>query len=334
MTLYLFTKDERDLSNCSGGGAQSWPPLLTVGDPTGGEGIAGDKLGNIERTDGSMQVTYNGWPLYYFARDVKPGDANGQTVGNVWWVVSTSGSPIQTNAMVNTAEHPELGTILADASGRTVYLFTRDEKDLSNCSGGCAQSWPPLLTIGDPSPGESISAARLGTITRDDGSVQVTYNGWPLYYFANDQKPGDTNGMTFSPVWCVVETDVEPVGTKGMAPEPTATPTETPEPTATPTPTPTVEPTPASEGIREIRVATTGSLTFDSNSIKVQPGETVKFIVTNTSSFFHTFTIATSSAKQEILADVSLGGGKARPSPLSFPRRLLNCTFSASHMNQ
>ena len=125
-------------------------PLLTVRDASAGEGVTIDALGSITRDDGSNQVTYNGWPLYYFAGDETPGDAEGQNSGGVWFVVSVYGGPTQDNATVTTSEHPQLGTILTDASGRTLYLFTVDERDKSNCLGGCALAWPPLLTVGDP----------------------------------------------------------------------------------------------------------------------------------------------------------------------------------------
>jgi predicted lipoprotein with Yx(FWY)xxD motif len=203
MTLYLFTNDERNKSNCSGGCATAWPPLLTAGDPTAGEGVTADRLGTITRDDGSIQVTYNGWPLYYVARDEKPGDTNGQY--GTWFVVSTFGGPIASNAAVNTVEDATYGTILVEASGRTLYLFTNDERNKSNCSGGCGTAWPPLLTAGGPTAGEGVTADRLGTITRDDGYTQVTYNGWPLYYVARDEKPGDTSGQNVGDVWFVID---------------------------------------------------------------------------------------------------------------------------------
>ena len=203
-TVYLFTNDESNMSNCSGGCARAWPPLLTVGAPQTGDGVNGASLATIERGDGSMQVTYNGWPLYYFFRDAKPGDANGQDSRNVWFVVGPDGGPIQTDARVTLSDHPGLGSILTDRSGRTVYLFTNDESNMSNCSGGCARAWPPLLTVGAPQTGDGVNAASLATIERDDGSIQVTYNGWPLYYFAKDQQPGNTNGQGVGDVWFVV----------------------------------------------------------------------------------------------------------------------------------
>jgi predicted lipoprotein with Yx(FWY)xxD motif len=118
------------------------------------------------------RVTYNGWSLYYFFRDAKPGDANGQDSRNVWFVVGPDGGPIQTDARVTLSDHPDLGSILADRSGRTMYLFTNDESNVSNCSGGCARAWPPLLTVGAPQTGDGVNAASLATIERDDGSMQ------------------------------------------------------------------------------------------------------------------------------------------------------------------
>ncbi len=207
MSLYLFTNDERNKSNCSGGCAAAWPPLLTTGGPVPGDGVSTTSLATITRDDGGTQVVYNGWPLYYYAQDAAAGDANGQNVGDSWFVVSTYGGPIQNNAPVNIVTHAELGTFLVDISGRSQYLYTPDERNKSNCAGGCAIAWPPLITVGDPVAGEGITARGVGTITRDDGYVQVTYNGWPLYYFFRDDKPGDTNGQDSGGVWYVVSTD-------------------------------------------------------------------------------------------------------------------------------
>ena len=102
MSLYLFTNDERNVSNCSGGCAGAWPPLLADGDPVAGEGLDADRLTTIQRGDGSNQVTYNGRPLYHFASDLKPGDTLGQDRGGVWYVVSPDGSPVRTTAAEST----------------------------------------------------------------------------------------------------------------------------------------------------------------------------------------------------------------------------------------
>ena len=101
-------------------------------------------------------------------------------------------------------EDAGLGAILADAAGPSLYLYTRDEPNVSNCTGGCALAWPPLITAEDPAAGEGINAARLGTTTRADGSKQVTFDNWPLYYYASDEKPGDAIGQNRGEVWFVI----------------------------------------------------------------------------------------------------------------------------------
>ncbi len=122
-TLYLFTEDERNQSSCADRCAETWPPLLSPGEPSAGEGVTSGALGLITRAGGSKQVTYNGWPLYHFAGDEKAGDAEGQSSGDVWFAVSVFGGPKQNRAAVRTSENSELGIILNDASGRTLYQF-------------------------------------------------------------------------------------------------------------------------------------------------------------------------------------------------------------------
>ena len=92
MSLYLFTKDTPNTSNCYDKCATNWPPLLTTGRPVAGQGVDDSKLGTTARTDGTTQVTYNGWPLYYYVKDTKAGDTVGQNVGDVWFLLSPDGS--------------------------------------------------------------------------------------------------------------------------------------------------------------------------------------------------------------------------------------------------
>ncbi|MEE8466372.1 MAG: hypothetical protein V3S68_07835, partial [Dehalococcoidia bacterium] len=105
---------------------------------------------------------------------------------------STSEPEATMTGRVEVSNQGSLGSHLVDGDGMTLYLFTNDERGISNCSGGCADAWPPVLTDGDPEAGEGLDPERLATIQREDGSSQVTYNGKPLYYFANDQTPADT----------------------------------------------------------------------------------------------------------------------------------------------
>lgn len=116
------------------------------------------------------------------------------------------------DAMVMVTNDPVHGDILTDGQGRALYLFTQDTPNTSTCTGGCLQRWPPLTTTGEPQAGSGVDESLLGVITRDDGAQQVTYNGWPLYYFADDQAPGDTTGHEVGDVWYLVTPEGEQVG--------------------------------------------------------------------------------------------------------------------------
>jgi predicted lipoprotein with Yx(FWY)xxD motif len=101
----------------------------------------------------------------------------------------------------------QLGRILVDSKGITVYDFPPDRGTTSVCYGACAALWPPLLTHGKPVAGPGVRASLLGTTTRKDGKLQVTYGGHPLYYFVTDRKPGQTTGQgidQFGGPWWVI----------------------------------------------------------------------------------------------------------------------------------
>jgi predicted lipoprotein with Yx(FWY)xxD motif len=88
-----------------------------------------------------------------------------------------------------------LGDVLVDAHGRTVYLFGADSGTKSACLGACAANWPPLVASGTPTVGRGATTSLVATATRTDGGEQVIYNDHPLYLFAGDHKAGDTNGQ-------------------------------------------------------------------------------------------------------------------------------------------
>ena len=110
-----------------------------------------------------------------------------------------------------------LGSILVNSGGLTLYLFRADVGTTSACSGACATAWPPLLATANPTAGTGLTASKLGTITRSDGSQQVTYNGHPLYRFVKDTKRGQTNGQgvtAFGAAWFALT----PSGSQASAP--------------------------------------------------------------------------------------------------------------------
>jgi predicted lipoprotein with Yx(FWY)xxD motif len=101
----------------------------------------------------------------------------------------------------------DLGKILVNSKGRTLYLFRADQGTTSACSGECATAWPPLRANGTPKVGKGLNASLVATTPRTDGNPQVTYNGHPLYTFQGDKKAGDTNGQglnAFGAQWFVL----------------------------------------------------------------------------------------------------------------------------------
>ena len=114
-------------------------------------------------------------------------------------------------------ENTNLGKILDNGQGRTLYLFQADSGTKSNCSGACATNWPPL-TSSNPTVGKGASASMVGTSKRSDGKTQVTYNGHPLYTFAGDSGPGDTSGQgvnAFGGLWYAVSPTGQQVTASG-----------------------------------------------------------------------------------------------------------------------
>lgn len=124
---------------------------------------------------------------------------------------SSAGAAPSGPAMVNVGKNDKLGSILTDDKGMTLYLFTNDTPNTSTCYDKCATFWPPLLTSGNAVAGAGVDASKFGTTTRKDGSTQVTYNNWPLYYFAKDKQPGDVTGQGVTNNWYVVSPAGDPV---------------------------------------------------------------------------------------------------------------------------
>jgi predicted lipoprotein with Yx(FWY)xxD motif len=211
-TLYLFTKDNMNppASTCVNQCAQMWPPLLTSGTPVV-SGVDISKVGTVKRSDGTLQVTVGGWPVYMYSGDTSPGQANGQGLQGVWFAVTPDGTKAGTQTKpvaVVATDIPGFGSALTDQDGRTLYLTTKDSKDpsKSTCDGDCAKTWPPLLVAQDTEPQVTgVDPALVGTVTRSDGTEQVTVGGWPVYLYSKDTAPGQVNGHGVGGVWFVIE---------------------------------------------------------------------------------------------------------------------------------
>jgi predicted lipoprotein with Yx(FWY)xxD motif len=107
----------------------------------------------------------------------------------------------------------DLGDVLVDSRGRTLYLFEKDTGASSTCGGACASDWPPLRVNGEPKIGTGVSASLVATSARSDGEPQLTYDGHPLYLFAGDGQPGETNGHgsdSYGAAWYAVTAAGDP----------------------------------------------------------------------------------------------------------------------------
>ena len=124
------------------------------------------------------------------------GRASANSSGGYGNAGNSNGSMTKTAAKraTITVASSSLGRILVDGHRRTVYLFEKDKGMRSTCYGACASFWPPVTTSAAPLAGKGASTAKLGTIKRSNGTLQVVYNRHPLYTYAGDAKPGQTNG--------------------------------------------------------------------------------------------------------------------------------------------
>src|SRR5271157_341311 len=208
-TLYVFTQDSHGASNCYASCAAMWGPL--IGPAIAGSGINASMIGTTTRKDGTTQVTYDGYPLYKFSLDEDSSDMYGQGIQKFWYVISPTGKMIKTgvkqpadaaklvsaastamSVKLNESHNSKYGNILTDQNGHTLYLYTKDGAGSSNCTGSCATLWPPF--IGPVSAGNGVNASLIGSVLRQDGSLQVTYKGYPLYEFVQDSKVGMISG--------------------------------------------------------------------------------------------------------------------------------------------
>jgi predicted lipoprotein with Yx(FWY)xxD motif len=201
-TLYYFTKDVSTNSNCNGACLTNWPAFYKS-NLTLAEGLNSADFGEITRGDGTKQTTYKGRPLYYFVNDTNAGDTKGNNSNKVWFVAQTNLSVMLANQSVGGADT----NYLVDATGRTLYFFTNDTANQSNCSGGCLTNWPEFYQQNIVVP-SGINASDFGTITRADGKKQTTYKQKPLYYFNNDTAKGNINGQGVNNVWFVAKPDL------------------------------------------------------------------------------------------------------------------------------
>jgi predicted lipoprotein with Yx(FWY)xxD motif len=227
LTLYYFTKDKpgSGKSVCTGSCVSAWPPLTAPVKAPAGVRLPGP-MGMITRAGGVKQVTINGYPVYYYAQDMAPGQVTGNGAEGTWHVIKIRTAAVTGQAFALKAERTKAGTVLAGRKGLTLYYYTKDKpgSGKSVCTAGCASAWPPLAA-----PVKAPAGVRMpgpvGMITRPDGTKQVTINGYPVYYYAGDKAPGQVTGNGAGGTWHVIKVKMKSGRTGNTAPAATATPT-------------------------------------------------------------------------------------------------------------
>lgn len=235
-TLYRFDDDTADppTSNCEGDCATAWP-VVPADDASATDGIDEAELGSVRRTDGASQLTLGGWPVYRYAKDTAPGDVKGHGVGGTWNALAANGGKAgqdggapagggepasggdgaeEPSAELTAVRDPELGEIVTDEQGRTLYRFDKDTAwpMKSNCEGDCLDTWKPAKPVGKNDL-DGVDPEHIFTVKRSDGSEQLAIDCWPVYWFTGDTEPGDTEGHLKQNLWHAVT----PEGKKAKA---------------------------------------------------------------------------------------------------------------------
>lgn len=215
-TLYFFSLDANGSSACIDGCEAIWPVYYSAEASSDTE-INQEDIDVIARADGSKQSTYKGWPLYYYASDEKAGDIKGDGVNSIWFVAKPDYVLMVVNNQLIGADGNHYKEDLSigdgvtqyftDNEGRTLYSFAPDKfnkntftkEDFSNDA-----IWPIYQEAVGPLP--SIIDKDLVTSINVFGKTQLTYQGWPLYYFGQDMKRGDNKGVSFPQprIWPIV----------------------------------------------------------------------------------------------------------------------------------
>jgi len=219
MVLYFFARDADGTSGCAGNCTSIWPAYYSSNAAAGGA-IDGDDVGTIALADGSLQSTYKGWPLYYYTNDAAPGEIGGDGVGSNWFVAKPDYS-------VMVVQHQLVGVdgtlytedltpgegqtrYIVDGYGRTLYGFVQDRYNVNNFTNADFSNngvWP-IYEAGLASVPSVLDPADFAEITVH-GRMQLTYKGWPLYYFGQDGARGETKGVNVPAVgiWPVLNAD-------------------------------------------------------------------------------------------------------------------------------
>lgn len=231
-TLYFFSNDADGNNHCTGGCVGAWP--VFAGDaPSQAEldkGLSASDFGVVSIDGGQKQITYKGWPLYYFSPKKVPEAPNaitGDGAGGVWYVAKPDYTVMLANDQLtgndgkkykpDYTEGEGKSVYLTDANGRALYVFKNDKANKNNFSkeGSPSKSWIIFQAdAGDIVVPSKLDKSLFGTIDVF-GAKQLTYKGWPLYYFGKDEGMRGSNKGVSVPkpgVWPIAAKDIPPAG--------------------------------------------------------------------------------------------------------------------------
>lgn len=228
-TLYFFSNDSKGISTCTTGTcAETWPVFYTE-TLTLDSGLSASDFGTIN-VDGRNQTTYKGYPLYYYVGDETTGQVNGDQVNSIWYVAKPDyslmychaqliGKDVDGNNINYKSDYTpgdELTFYMTDSYGRTLYTFSNDTNGVNNFTDSSFSNngvWPVFHIDLDKLP-SILDPNDFGTITINGSALQMTYKGWPLYYYGGDLLRGDNFGISYpSPgIWPIanINTPVAP----------------------------------------------------------------------------------------------------------------------------
>lgn len=202
-TLYFFSIDANGNSGCLAGCTDLWP-IYYAKVPKIGAGLAAKDFGTITRKDGAMQTTYKGWPLYYYSEDTKVNEVNGDGFGNKWFVAKADYSVLLANKTTDQAVQ-----YLTDDHGNTLYAYSPDKSGTNNYTKSDFSNnplWPIDTTVSTLGSIPSILKKEDFKIIQVFGKSQLTYKGWPLYFYGPDKGVrGDIKGE--SSLWPLLNKD-------------------------------------------------------------------------------------------------------------------------------
>ncbi|GGI27663.1 hypothetical protein [Pedobacter mendelii] len=208
-TLYIFSNDVAGTPTCIGGCETVWPLYYSV-DISTDMNINPADVGEITRADGRKQSTFKGYPLYYYQSDAAVGETKGDGIGGIWFVAKPDYSLMLANTQMTGlngklytstyAEGTGLTKYFTDASGRALYSFSPDKNNKNTFTKADLTNntiWPVYEAELKSLP--SIISKDMISIIDVFGKKQMTYKGWPLYYFGQDTKRGDNKGSSVGP---------------------------------------------------------------------------------------------------------------------------------------